>query len=363
MASEGYGGPSVTHSARQFLYDLGGALSMRGATTLITSEVDSREPSFFPEATTADVIVGLHYSLQGVRQMRGLEAIKTRGTLPLPGLHSLALSDDGVVVCPRLEARVMAAVAAGAAAPAATDERAPVGLPLLDALLGGGLTRHTVTMAAGGMGTGKTLLGLHFALADVRPGEPVVFLGFRETGDQLVLKGTLIDGGAALRQALAPEGLLTLLHIAPVELDPDAVADRLLGALDQTGARRLVIDSVAELERGASGDIRRVDEYMAALVVALHIRGVTSLVIKETRRALDEATEFATDLAGMLSDNVLLLEQLAEGGRLRRLLSVVKMRFSAHDVTRHPFLIGPPDGIQVQPSDARTETTDRLPGA
>ena len=88
--------------ARQFLYDLGSALSVRGATTLITSEVDPREPSFFPEATTADVIVGLHYSLNGVRQRRGLEAIKTRGTQPLPGLHGLELTDDGAVVYPRL---------------------------------------------------------------------------------------------------------------------------------------------------------------------------------------------------------------------------------------------------------------------
>lgn len=349
--------------ARQFLYDLGSALSVRGATTLITSEVDPREPSFFPEATTADVIVGLHYSLKGVRQMRGLEAIKTRGTQPLPGLHSLALSDDGVVVCPRLEARVVAA-AATTTAPAVTDERATIGIPALDALLGGGVTRQTITLIAGSMGTGKTLLGLHFALAGAQAGEPVVFLSFRETADQLMLKGVLIGGEAAVRQALAPSGLLTLLHIAPVELDPDAVADHLLTALDQTGARRLVIDSMAELERAvsASGDVRRVDEYLAALVVALRTRGVTSLIIKETRRALAEGTEFTTDLAGMLTDNVLLLEQLAEAGRLRRVLSVVKMRFSAHDVTRHPFLIGPPDGLQVQPSDVDAETADRLPG-
>lgn len=339
--------------ARQFLYDLGSALSVRGTTTLITSEVDPREPSFFPEATTADVIVGLHYSLNGVRQRRGLEAIKTRGTAPLPGLHGLALTDDGAVVYPRLEAR--AAASPGMIRPIdLAADRAVVGIPALDAVLGGGLTRDTITLVAGSMGTGKTLLGLHFALAGVQAGEPVVFLGFRETAAQLAFKGTIIEGGTVLRETLAPGGLLTLLHIPPVELHPDIIADHLLAALDQTRARRLVIDSLAELERAvsASGDARRVDEYLAALVLALRTRGVTCLAIKEVRHAVAEVTEYTTDLAGMLTDNVVLMEQLVEGNQLRRVLSVVKMRFSAHDVVRHSFLIGPPHGIQLDAAEA-----------
>ncbi|HZS88641.1 MAG TPA: ATPase domain-containing protein [Chloroflexota bacterium] len=337
--------------ARQFLYDLGSALSVRGTTTLITSEVDPREPSFFPEATTADVIVGLHYSLRGVRQWRGLEAIKTRGTEPLPGLHGLALGAEGAVVYPRLEARV--AAAGTPPAPQTAGERESIGIPELDVLLGGGLTRYTLTLVAGSMGTGKTLLGLHFALAGLQAGERVVFLGFRETAEQLAQKGAIIGEGAALDAALAPGGAMTMLHIPPVELEPDMVADRLLSTLDRSGARRLVIDSLAELERAvaAGGDPRRIDEYMAALVVALHRRGVTGLVIKETRHALAEVTEYATDLPGMLTDNVLLLEHLAQGDRLGRVLSVVKMRFSAHDIARHRFLIAPPDGLWILPAD------------
>ena len=221
------------------------------------------------------------------------------------------------------------------------------------------MTRDTITLVAGSMGTGKTSLGLHFALAGVQAGEPVVFLGFRETAAQLAFKGTIIAGGVTLPDALAPGGLLTLLHIPPVELHPDVVADRLLAALNQTGARRLVIDSLAELERAvsASGDARRVDEYLAALVLALRTRGVTSLVLKEVRHAVAEVTEYTTDLAGMLTDNVVLMEQLVEGDRLRRVLSVVKMRFSAHDVVRHSFLFGPPQGIQFD-GDKAIEATD-----
>ena len=182
--------------ARQFLFDVGGVLSIRGATTVVTSEADAHDPAFFPEATVADVIIGMHYGLNGVRQRRGIEAVKVRGARPLPGLHGLALGDDGVVVYPRLEARVAAAarIAAADVRPVmAPAEQASWGIPALDLLLGGGPTRATTTVLSGDVGTGKTLLGLHFALAGVRAGEPVLFLGFREAAGQLLLKAALLD--------------------------------------------------------------------------------------------------------------------------------------------------------------------------
>lgn len=71
---------------------------------------------------------------------------------------------------------------------ASPANRAPFDLPELDTLLSGGLTRHTNTLVIGSIATGKTLLGLHFALAGVRRGEPTIFLGFRENYRQLLLK-------------------------------------------------------------------------------------------------------------------------------------------------------------------------------
>jgi circadian clock protein KaiC len=91
-------------AARQFLYDVGSSLSIVGKTAIVTSEADPRDPLFFPEATTADVIIGLHYDVAGVRQRRKLEVIKMRGAAPLPGLHGLDLAHEGAIVYPRLEA-------------------------------------------------------------------------------------------------------------------------------------------------------------------------------------------------------------------------------------------------------------------
>jgi circadian clock protein KaiC len=41
------------------------------------------------------------------------------------------------------------------------------------------------------------------------------------------------------------------------------------------------------------------------------------------------------------------LQQLAYRGQLHRVLSVLKLRFSAHDHSLREFTIAPPDGINV----------------
>lgn len=354
--------------ARQFLYDVGTTLSVLGTTTVITSEADPRDPMFFPEQTTADVIVGLHYGLLGVRQMRGIEAVKVRGVDPLPGLHGFNLSDVGATVYPRLEALVTAPEGPGVAfddggtseaAPnaaaagegtegAGINTRRPFDLPELDALLGGGLTDGTSTLLVGSVGAGKTLLGLSFALAGIRAGEPAMYLGFRENRRQLFQKADAFQIGAEMRAGLASQ-TLTLHRWAPVELNPDVVGDRLIDTLDQSGARRLVVDSIAELQHALlrSGDPERAADYLAALIEALRARDVTTIFIMEHPKVLATELNLSAGPLAVLAENVLLLEQVEYRDALHRVLSVLKMRFSAHDHMVREFTITAPEGIRV----------------
>ncbi len=71
------------------------------------------------------------------------------------------------------------------------------------------------------------------------------------------------------------------------------------------------------------------------------------LVIKETPKLVTTELDFSTDALSVLAENVLLLQQLAYRGRLHRVLSVLKMRFSQHDYTLREFLIVPNEGIRV----------------
>lgn len=346
-------------ATRKFLYDVGTTLSVFGMTTIITSEADPRDPAYFPESTIADIIIGLHYGVQGVRHHRALEVVKMRGAQPLPGLHSIHLSSQGLAIYPRLASRVATVVGvseldarqldAVRAGSIAASGRVSVGIAALDALLGGGLTEGSTTLVVGSLGTGKTLLALHFAAAGLRAGEPTVFLGFRESLAQLLVKANSFALGKVILAGLRPTGLMTLQSWAPVELNPDIVADRLVATLDRVGARRLVIDSVIELENAIrqSSDPDRADSYLASLVEALRLRNVTALFIREHDTTIDTRMRYTPGPVAVLAENVLLLQQIEEGATLHRALSVVKMRYSAHDAQIHEFEIRAPDGIHL----------------
>ncbi len=165
------------------------------------------------------------------------------------------------------------------------------------------------------------------------------------------------DLGSQLRNALAPDGGLTLQRWEPVELDPDRIAADLLSAIEQTGARRMVIDSIAELERAVleNSGVERASNYLAALLAALRARGVTLLALKEASKGVATQLEFSVDALGVLAENVLLMQQLAYRGKLHRVLSIPKMRFSAHDYRLREFIVAPPEGIRVLTSDESGE--------
>lgn len=356
-------------AAREFLYDVGTALGTLGCTIIITSETNPHDPSFYPETTTADVILGLHYGLTGGRQQRFLEVVKARGSAPLPGLHALTLSNSGASVYPQFEERIASellggeAQTQGAAHPDATrilDEAlatsskmpeapASFGLPELDALLGGGLARDTCTMVAGSLGTGKTLLALHFALAGVRAGEQVAYLSFRESPRQLMRAAAPFAIGRELISALQPGGGLSMIWIPPIKVQADVIADRLLAELGRTHVSRLVIDSIAEIERAIlrGSDPGRLEDFLAALLQALVSRHVTTFMVKETQRIGAAALDFSVDPLSVLAENVLLMQQVPYKGALHRILSMLKVRYTAHDMALREFEIVVPNCIHV----------------
>ncbi|HEV8194717.1 MAG TPA: ATPase domain-containing protein [Ktedonobacterales bacterium] len=172
-----------------------------------------------------------------------------------------------------------------------------------------------------------------------------------ETRDQLLREADMFALSVPRRAALAPGGKLAFQGWDPVDIDSDVVAERIINAVDLIGAGRLVIDSIGELEQAIqrSGDADRIDDYLAALTVALRRRTVTAFVIKETPRLDASPLHIALDPISVFSETVLWLQQVTSGGKLHRLLSVAKMRFSAHDMRVHEFSITSPNGSAVLP--------------
>lgn len=329
-------GDAAVQAGVRLLYNLGTKLGLLGATTLVLMEGDARDLAPPAELGVADVLIALHSETRSGRERRLLHIRKRRGARPLSGYHPYDLERSGIHVWPRFESWVQPVE------PTWQPGRAGFQTPPIDALLHGGLTRGTVTLAAGSFGTGKTLLGLHFAAEGARLGEPTLVLGFMESAAQLRAKGEVFALGL---ERYERSGALKLVTLPAHDLEADCVGQLLHREIAGRGVRRLVIDSAGQLERSIV-DVERRADFFAALVSYLRGRAVTTLLPYEIAHGRADVNLADSPLA-VLAENLLLLRAGDWDGQLRRLLSIMHMRFSEHDHRPHAYTIEAGTGIRL----------------
>jgi circadian clock protein KaiC len=209
------------------------------------------------------------------------------------------------------------------------------GVPALDRLLTDGLYRGASTVMAGPSGIGKTLLALHFIFAGAAAGETGLFATFQENPTQLerIANGfswSLDDPG------------IELMYRTPVDLYLDQWVYDLLDTAGRIGARRVAIDSLGDL-RAAAGDELRFREYTYSLLQRC-ARANISVVMTQEVPELFGVTRLSETGISHLSDNVILLQFLRGESQLKRALTILKARGSAHDPGTRQYDITP-DGV------------------
>ena len=177
---------------RRLLSALAAQLSYLNVTLLLTLTGTAREAPTTTGLTSADVVLGLHYTLDGWRHTRRIEVLKQRGRAHLPGTHSYTITSSGITIFPRLETRVPRTLQ-----PRPTG-RAPFELAELDQLLHGGPTAGSTTLVVGAPGVGKTTLGLVWALTAATPGGSSLFLNFEEPLPEVHRKADVPGASAAV---------------------------------------------------------------------------------------------------------------------------------------------------------------------
>ena len=201
-------------------------------------------------------------------------------------------------------------------------------------MLAGGLTQGTATMLAGSIGTGKTLASLHFIVAGAERGERGLIVGFQESEPNLLAKAASF--GMDLH-CLRDRGLVELLTSAPVWLDPDVLVQRVRERIEARDMRRLVVDTSRELELAL--DASRAPDFLAAMMAHLRARRVTTLLTREIAGNVGSELDLSQSAMAVMSENVLLLQQRDHHPEQRRLVTILKMRFSDYDASAHTFTI------------------------
>ena len=301
---------------RRFLHDLAGRLSAMPITSFWIAEYDAAHATDAPEFAVADAILSLNTDRTTERETRVFQVLKLRGSAFLTGKHAYRLSTRGLDVFPRL------------ADPIDLDsygqpsERMSSGVPALDLMLSDGYWRGASTLIAGPSGVGKTLLAMHFVFAGAQRGEAGVIATFQENPVQLerILNGfswSLKDPG------------IELMYRSPVDLYLDEWVYDFLDIVERTGASRVAIDSLGDL-RAACGDELRFREYIYSLLQRCARANISVMMTQEVPD-LFGVTRLSEYGISHLSDNVILLQFLRGESELKRAITVLKTRGSAHE--------------------------------
>jgi circadian clock protein KaiC len=228
-------------------------------------------------------------------------------------------------------------------------EVASTGIPGLDDVLVGGLTRNRLYLVEGVPGSGKTTLALQFLMAGAARGEKVLYITLSETEEELrdvaASHGWALDG-VTIQQLVPDEGILgadgqsTMFHPSEVELAETTA--RILAEVERSGATSMVLDSLSEL-RLLAGHPLRYRRQILALKQYFAARKCTVLL-------LDDLTATDHDLqVQSISHAVVTLEQLyPEFGAERRRLRVVKYRGVKYRGGFHDYVIRA-GGLEVYP--------------
>ena len=230
-------------------------------------------------------------------------------------------------------------------------ERLATGIHGFDRISGGGLVAGRNTLLVGPSGAGKTVFAVQFLAEGIRQfGQPG---GFVTLGEHPV---DLRRNAASLGFDVAGwerQGSWRFVDASPTE-DPDVVAGgfdfsglatRILAAVRERSATRVVIDSVsAAFERFP--DAAAVRWALHGLLAALKDAEVTAVL---TAEGDDERYQEYLRISEHATDSIVRLDHHPEGDRRRRTIEVVKLRGGDHRSGAYPFTVRAPGGIAAVP--------------
>jgi circadian clock protein KaiC len=212
-------------------------------------------------------------------------------------------------------------------------------------MLGGGIPAGYSVLVAGPSGSGKSVLATEFIMAGVRHDEPGVLAVFEKRPNEY---SQTPPGGRAFGQ-MVRDGRVGVIHTRPLDLSIDETLYEIVDQIGRMKARRLVVDSLSGFELALAPTFREdFRESLYRMVAVLTGMGVTMLMTAELEDSYTDL-RFSPHGAAFLTDVIIMQRYIELHGSLQRVISVVKVRGSAHskeirafEITKSGIAIGQP---------------------
>ena len=265
---------------------------------------------------------------------RRVSVPKFRGSDKQSGDHGLAIRGDGLHVYPQL--------VPGDHRSEFETEAIGSGVDELDALLGGGIERGTISVISGPTGVGKTTTGTQFVAEAARRGERSAVYLLEESAATYRHRSKAVGIPVA---EMEETGTLAVEAVEPLTMQPEEFASRVRREVEENDTRVVMIDGIRGYRVSIQGERDDLVRKIHALGRYLRNMGVTVVFVDEVDAV---AGEFQATNAGIsyLADNVVYLRYLEIDGQLRKVIGVLKKRVGDFERTLREFAITE-DGITV----------------
>ena len=302
------------------------------ATTFLIGEYVEGELRDNPVFTVADGLFWLFQSVERNSIVRKMQVMKLRGQASVPGLHTFRITDEGLQAFPRTYG--LSALTSEVKG----ERRHSMGIPELDAMLGGGIPEGDSLLLAGPSGSGKSLLASQFVAEGLRRGEPAVIAIFEELPIAYIQRAKKL--GMDLGKSV-DDGTLKVIYLRPLDLSVDETVHAIISAVREIGAKRVVLDSLVGFEMALAPDFRHeFRESLYRMIAALTRLGVTVVSTVEIEESFT-SMGLSNYAISFLAEDIVRLRYVSINGQLRKMMLVVKMRGSEHSIDMWEYKITP----------------------
>jgi circadian clock protein KaiC len=297
-------------------------------TTLFSTESSSEAPDDDLQFL-ADGIIQIDNRIDG----RMVRIMKFRGSDYAQDWHFFRLTAKGWQIFPRMRPSEHVREF--------TSEQVPSGVPELDELLHGGLTRGTVSMISGPTGVGKTTLGLQYMKEAAGRGERSVIFSFEET------LGTLIHRSRSIGipiDAMINQGTLMIHYVEPLRYSAFEFASMLRNEVESQKASIVMLDSSKGFQVSIRGE--NILTHLHTKCTYLKNMGITTILVSELDTVSGDQFKVTEAGVSYLADTIIFLRYLELRGGLQKAIGVLKNRTNSFERTMRNLEITP-YGIKV----------------